>query len=171
MTAPTSSPRRCTRVAGLKPIRGSINEFSYLPGNPSPSGIVIPVRVGGASPAWENVERFTEFAVDSERAEIVPVSKAVPGDIIVADFQGGKPGTASFKGDHTMIVTGHVGNNPLIAGHGSNRYNLPLYGTGPQFGARPRTEVHLYRDSHPGVVNGGPRFLSLCQSASASARR
>jgi hypothetical protein len=85
---------------------------------------------GGASPAWENVNKLVSFAVRSGRAKIVPVSKAQKGDIIVADWGGGKPGTPAFHGSHSMIVTGHTrAGNPLIASHGSNRYNFPLYGS------------------------------------------
>lgn len=90
-------------------------------------------KIGGASSAWENVRSFTSFAIDSGRAKFVPVKKAEKGDIIIVDFDGGKPGTAGFHGDHTMIVTGHTKDgNPLIASHGSNRYDFPLLGkSGP----------------------------------------
>ena len=63
------------------------------------------------------------------RAKIVPISKAKKGDIIVMDWGGGKPGTPKFTGDHTMIVTGHgKDGNPLLAGHSTNRFDLPLFG-------------------------------------------
>jgi hypothetical protein len=90
---------------------------------------VAEVTRGGPSPAWENVQKFTKFAVDTGRAKIVPMSKAKKGDIIVMDWGGGKPGTPKFTGDHTMIVMGHgPDGNPLLAGHGTNRIDLPLFG-------------------------------------------
>ena len=84
---------------------------------------------GGASPAWENVRDFVSYSIDSGRATVVPVSKAERGDIIVASLHGGKPGTPDFHPDHMMIVTGHThDDNPLIASHGTNRFNFRLYG-------------------------------------------
>jgi hypothetical protein len=100
-------------------------KYTHPAGGP---GLPVAAKTGGASAAWQRVQAFVTYAESTGRATPIPVSKALPGDIIVADWDGKDPKSSEFHGDHLMIVVGKQGNNPLIASHGSNRFNYPLYG-------------------------------------------
>jgi RHS repeat-associated protein len=79
------------------------------------------------SPAWVNVKAFVEFATRSGRATLRPtLSQAQPGDVVIADWQGGTPG-AAFNATHMMGITGLIGSQLLVSSHTSDRLNFPLY--------------------------------------------
>ena len=88
-------------------------------------------KVGGASPAWENVQLFADYAIESGRAKYVALDArhVKPGDIILADWSGNRPGSKDFAGDHTMIVTEVKRGEILVASHGRNRADVPLLGS------------------------------------------
>ena len=67
-----------------------------------------PAVLGGPSAAWENVNQFVHYAVQSRRARYLVVTdrhQIRPGDILVIDWHGGQPGTKDFQPDHLDIVT------------------------------------------------------------------
>ncbi len=86
-----------------------------------------PARVGGPGAAWENVNQFVHYAVQSGRAQYLVLTNRRdirPGDILVIDWHGSRPGTNDFHPDHLDIVTriGDVGGKRqvYVGSHGGS---------------------------------------------------
>jgi RHS repeat-associated protein len=91
------------------------------------------VRVPVMSLAWDNVSALASFAVSSGRgAQLASMTQAQLGDVVLADWDGGAPGS-SFKPTHLMGITGLAADRKqiYIASHTHDRgpafplYNLP----------------------------------------------
>jgi len=81
------------------------------------------------TPAWVNVHDFLSYAVSQHGAKWVSRSDVKPGDIIAADWSGGRG--AKFDPSHLMIVTAVTKTGQIyVAEHSNNRVDFPLYGPG-----------------------------------------
>jgi hypothetical protein len=83
--------------------------------------------VSSPTAAWINVKAFIKYAVDQKKAQWVTRAAAKPGDIVVADWGGGRG--SKFDPSHLMIVAEKENNGQIfIDEHSNNRYEFPLYG-------------------------------------------
>ena len=98
--------------------------------------------------AWVNVDAFINFATTTQRAVWVDRAAAQPGDIVVADWSGGRG--SKFSPDHLMIVSQKRPDGQMfIDEHSNDRYLFPLFGPKGSETIQGKEPLVTYRYLHP----------------------
>lgn len=104
--------------------------------------------VSKPSRAWVNVDSFVNYATSSGRAVWVTRDQAQPGDIVVADWNGGRG--SDFNPDHLMLVsTKRQDGQIFIDEHSNDRYQFPLFGPKGSESIQGKAPGVTYRYLHP----------------------
>ncbi len=79
------------------------------------------------SVAWVRVSAFIQYAIGSRATLSSSFSRAMPGDIVAADWSGGS------SWHHLMGITSVTGRNIKIASHGNDRVDFDLFTNGAAY--------------------------------------